>query len=366
MDKVPIEYVYLNFLNLSIPRNGGMFPRLFKKKLARKMIKKIESLTLHGPLNHLNIIREEIILFMQKEFARVSDVDPALFILDLDDQIIIVNMIIQISNEIRENGFRPIFHTNLSGCKMSSIVPQKSFMRRHIPIPRVILHSLLHNSGLFRDLPIKQHFLANDEAAAIYYWNLFDFTRLGIIDFNDFMGRGRKPGRKFSFFISTDGYALSFMFQRPVVIIGPEVKPQGIVDLPGDETWYVDPGQKCCFVAMKGISTEQNPEQIMKFSSKEYYYLAGINAINEAKHNLKRDNLLNPNIPIDQKIQLIESELPTNKTMNVGRYAVYATRALAIYPLMTAYYNQRFNKWKMYAYSGKQRSISQVIVLFNR
>ena len=77
------------------------------------------------------------------------------------------------------------------------------------------------------------------DAAARWYWDTFDFTRMQFQTFEQFRGQMKC----FDFLLVSDGYAFTAHFTKPEFEPGVELRPQDMDDLPGDAVWSVDPGQ---------------------------------------------------------------------------------------------------------------------------
>jgi len=214
------------------------------------------------------------------------------------------------------------------------------------------MHSLLSRSG-YRPLPSQRIFLNDDEAAAAIYWDVFNFRRMNFESLQEFRGQRRC----FDFRLDSDGYAFSAHFTRPAFEPGDEIKPQHIKPMEGDVTYFVDPGQKMSFTAMKGLGNVNDPSQIIKLSTKEYYSMAGLNRTSKKRLDRKMKNFAR--VGAANSVQRIESDMPTIKSVNEARILGHLGYVATHYDRLVAFYDERFNKWKFVNYRGKQRATSE-------
>ncbi len=159
----------------------------------------------------------------------------------------------------------------------------------------------------------------NDELAALWFWSVLDFTRMGFDSVEEFRGIRRCFGLQIYF----DGYAFTAQFTWPLFPPGAEIRPQDVGVIDRDETFYVDPGRSQYFTAMKGISGPGNPTLIMKLSNGEYKHMASIKLLEKARHGLKVENFAPLILLPEFKVQSIESLNPSKKTMQRDRYLEY-------------------------------------------
>ena len=96
------------------------------------------------------------------------------FLLDDDDIVYIRNLVMKTSRKIRTGNFFPKRINAVPNCQMNAIVPGHSFMQRHISINRDEFRSLLAQVR-FANVPTQEAFRHDDELAARWYWNVFDF-----------------------------------------------------------------------------------------------------------------------------------------------------------------------------------------------
>jgi hypothetical protein len=239
---------------------------------------------------------------------------------------------------------------------MNSIVPAHSVMKRHILIDRDTFRSILVSTGL-TDVPNQRQFRADDENAAIFYWQVFDFTRMGLANFEEFRGQFRC----FDFILQSDGHAFSAQFTRPKFEPGVEIHPQNIDTREDDVYYFVDPGRSITFTAMKGLSSEVQPAPIIKLSTKEYYHLAGFNRVRAKKHYCKAKNHRRHQGDLQDSIISIESNMPTTKTMSMERLEEALLYIASVYGKLVDFYDSRYNVWKFQNYVGKQKALSEVL-----
>jgi len=212
-----------------------------------------------------------------------------------NDQDYIRKLIIKTARKIRLNAFNPKCRVATPDCKLYRMTPLKSFIRPHIHIDLQTFHSLLYNCGF--GPPTQTDFRDHPPEAATWYWNVFDFKKMGIPNFEHFFP-GHPPQNKcFEFSLHTDGVALTAHFSKPLLQEAPPLHPQGIHDLPGDTTWFVDPGQINSFTAMEGLSgIAGGATRLLKFSTAEFYEISGFNRTAESRHEQKRNDWLNPEV----------------------------------------------------------------------
>ena len=204
-------------------------------------------------------------------------------------------------------------------------------------------------------MPTSHEFRNDDELAALWFWSILDFTRMGFDSLEEFGVR-----RCFDFKLYSDGFAFTAQFTRPLYLPGAGIRPQDVGVFDRDETFYVDPGRSQCFTAMKGISGPDNPTLIMKLSNIEYKHMASIKLVERARHGLKVENFAPLVLLPEFKVQLIESNMPSKKTMHQDRYLEYMEYVWDHCFLLTDFYDQRFNKFKFWSYCGRQRALSEV------
>ena len=272
---VPMQFLMLEFratLDKGIRREN--FPDFFLPKLSRKVKKIIEN-NLQTDEASLNITINST---LNKEFNRIDyDLPASPMVLSGADQVTIRNLIHAIIADIVANNFYPTIRYGVRDAKMSSLVPQHTLMRRHIPITRYMFWWLLRESG-FVNLPFAEDFKTNDNLALPFYWNTFNFTRMKF----DNMDQLRDNLNRFDFKIYSDGHAFTAQFTRPVFLAVAEPRPQDFHDpvnqLEGDKLIYVDPGKNNRFTAMQGISMPgvpipgipaYNPAPIFKYKEWE-------------------------------------------------------------------------------------------------
>jgi hypothetical protein len=172
-------------------------------------------------------------------------------------------------------------------------------MLRHIVINRDSFLALLR-CARYNGLPTRDEFRANNDLAAEWYWQVFDFSRMGFRSFQEFYGPGAS-NKCFDFIISTDGFSFTAHFTRPTYGPGEELRPQEVPHLQGDKVFFVDPGRSIAFTAMEGLSGYDfpppfpapapapvpAPASMIKVSTREYYEMAGFNRFRQKRHLLK-------------------------------------------------------------------------------
>jgi hypothetical protein len=118
------------------------------------------------------------------------------FVISAENQVLIIGVIMNITKQIRKGRFQPLIRFGAAGAIMSSLVPHHSFMRRHIPISRKTFRSLLFHSG-YANVPYNVDFRNNDKLAALWFWSVLDFTRMGFDSLEEFRGIERCFDLKF-------------------------------------------------------------------------------------------------------------------------------------------------------------------------
>ena len=135
--------------------------------------------------------------------------------------------------------------------------------------------------------------------------------------------------------ITTDVYAISFMFKKTVSIQDKYKRepktPKNSVDIVDDaEIWAVDPGISTIFTAVD--STEH--ERVRTTSLEEYYHLCGYNLATRRRKEHQECHL--------DEFKYI-GELPTLKTANLTSFLLAASTRLQNYQRIHNYYCQ--DKW---------------------
>ncbi|KAG1175000.1 hypothetical protein G6F70_000727 [Rhizopus microsporus] len=138
--------------------------------------------------------------------------------------------------------------------------------------------------------------------------------------------------KKFANVITTDGYAVSFMFKKTVSIQDEPKRepktPKDFADIIDDaEIWAVDPGISTIFTAVD--STEH--ERIRIISLEEYYHLCGYNLATRRRKEHQECHL--------DEFKYI-GELPTLKTANLTSFLLAASTRLQNYQRIHNYYCQ--------------------------
>ncbi|CEG76575.1 hypothetical protein RMATCC62417_11459 [Rhizopus microsporus] len=191
----------------------------------------------------------------------------------------------------------------------------------------------------------------NDNELALWYFNVFDFSKIGYKILDSLTSRPKK----FANVIITDGYAVSFMFKKTVAIQDEprrELKtPKDFADIVDNaEIWAVDPGISTIFTEVD--STEH--ERTRATSLEEYYHLCGYNLATRRRKEHQECHL--------DKFKYI-SELPTLKTANLTSFLLAASIRLQNYQRIYNYYCQ--DKWsqklKLKTYINKQKGTQEIV-----
>jgi hypothetical protein len=131
-----------------------------------------------------------------KDSRKLKELEVAMSGTHSLDKIWICSQSLVISSFLN-GAFMPNVMSGPLDCQLSVMVPQKSFIRRHITINRDDFRSLLSKSG-FPGVPTVA-FRNNDVLAAGWYWRLLDFRRMGFGSLEVFLGQRRC----FGFLINT-------------------------------------------------------------------------------------------------------------------------------------------------------------------
>ncbi|CEJ00390.1 hypothetical protein RMCBS344292_14446 [Rhizopus microsporus] len=161
--------------------------------------------------------------------------------------------------------------------------------------------------------------------------------------------------KKFANVITTDGYAVCFMFKKTISIQDEprrELKtPKDFADIADDaEIWAVDPDISTIFIAVD--STKH--ERVRTTSLEEYYHLCGYNLATRRQKE-------------HQECYLVEfkyiSELPTLKTANLTSFLLAVSTRIQNYQRIHNYYCQ--DKWsqklKFKTYINKQKETQEIV-----
>ncbi|KAL4211882.1 hypothetical protein AB4K20DRAFT_1958851 [Rhizopus microsporus] len=161
--------------------------------------------------------------------------------------------------------------------------------------------------------------------------------------------------KEFANVITTDVYAISFMFKKTVSIQDKYKRepktPKNSVDIVDDaEIWAVDPGISTIFTAVD--STEH--ERVRTTSLEEYYHLCGYNLATRRRKEHQECHL--------DEFKYI-GELPTLKTANLTSFLLAASTRLQNYQRIHNYYCQ--DKWsqklKFKTYINKQKGTQEIV-----
>jgi hypothetical protein len=337
---------------------GEAFPYAFTKQLVKAVKLALKSLV-ETPGHFFNAppVMEQ---FLRNCFSRVDSEGQA--ILTPEDQQYLQRLIFKTSVKILNGDFNPKVMSGPLDCQLTTLVPQKSFIRRHIPINRDDFRSLLVKCG-FVGVPAQADWRADDNLAASWYFRVLDFGRMRFGTLDEFLGQRRC----FAFLVNTDGHSYTAHFTRPVYERGEDLCPQNITPMDGDQHIFVDPGRRNTFTAMHGLSSAANPAPITTLSTGEYYHICGFNNTAEKRHQKKVADfndlrfLLEPHLRPVTSIQGIESNLPSPKTTNTNHFITHLRSLSGSFAILLSYYDNDFNKWNRWNYCGRQKGISEVI-----
>ncbi|KAI8393975.1 uncharacterized protein BYT42DRAFT_477292, partial [Radiomyces spectabilis] len=160
--------------------------------------------------------------------------------------------------------------------------------------------------------------------------------------------------------VRTDGYAIDFVFARRKYEALPNLtmddfttdKLQGTFQL-----WGADPGMTEVFVASDGH--DENPHQVRKFSTDEFYTVAGFKKTNSKVLNLKRRITI-----LAQSVQEVESGLSGRKTSDKAIFIEHLRNWLPTLHLLLNFYDERFCALRFLNYIGKQRAEAEIVDIF--
>jgi hypothetical protein len=215
----PINNVPNGFLNevyrrtLSKGVRNEIFPKTFMSTLVKKSIELIMFFVGLDERMDEQRAADLIATHLANQFSRrdydwqilvVNGEQIVPFVISAENQVLIIGVIMNITKQIRKGRFQPLIRFGAAGAIMSSLVPHHSFMRRHIPISRKTFRSLLFHSG-YANVPYNVDFRNNDKLAALWFWSVLDFTRMGFDSLEEFRG----IRTCFDLKLYSDGYASS-------------------------------------------------------------------------------------------------------------------------------------------------------------
>ncbi|CEJ01632.1 hypothetical protein RMCBS344292_15655 [Rhizopus microsporus] len=227
---------------------------------------------------------------------------------------------------IQDKTFMPLKYTDSRGSRYFSLLPLYKIDSKSIQIDAQSFWKLAKQC----DNNIKSG-QKNDNDLTLWYFNVFDFSKIGYKTLESLTSRSKE----FANVITTDGYAVSFMFKKTVSIQGEYKRepktPKNFVDIVDDaEIWAVDLGISTIFTAVD--STEH--ERVRTTSLEEYYHLCGYNLATRRRKEHQECHL--------EEFKYI-SELPTLKTANLTSFLLAASTRLQNYQRIHNYYCQ--DKW---------------------
>jgi hypothetical protein len=235
--------------------------------------------------------------------------------------------------------------------KRFDILPIYSFQTRHITIDTTALFFIL----------TKDPFLDMKE-----YTDLINFRKNGKEIWERFfkVKQFETKNRIFTRTIMTDGHVVSILLKKPNTFVEKIVKndvdeyagldkellPESVykygrIDLTKTRIVGVDPGRRDLFTS---IDEKGN---VMKCSTKEYYYLAGFN-----KRRLDRERKLKRS-----EVQNIQTNLPSSRTSDLNQFKFYMMYVFTYYEDLFGFYEKKFfRRSRFNNYSGKQRTIKKL------
>lgn len=162
----------------------------------------------------------------------------------------------------------------------------------------------------------------------------------------------------FTNMVRTDGYAIDF------ILAGPRNQD---ANLPGLELsdftqeelnenfclWGVDPGQVNIFTASDGHGDD--PHQVRKYSTAEYYTRAGFKQSNKVILESKNG---------DEQFLRAERDITTYKTANMDTFILYIHSVLNNIDILSRFYGDRFTSLRFLNYIGRQRADAEMVNIF--
>ncbi|CEI88061.1 hypothetical protein RMCBS344292_02462 [Rhizopus microsporus] len=236
------------------------------------------------------------------------------------------NKTLEITSKIQDKTFMSLKYTDPRGSRYFSLPPLYKIDSKSVQIDAQAFWRLAKQC----DNKIKPG-QKNDNDLTLWYFNVFDFSKVGYKTLESLTSRSKK----FANVITTDGYAVSFMFKKTVSIQDEPRKesktPKDSADIVDDaEIWAVDPGISTVFTAVD--STEH--ERVRTTSLEEYYHLCGYNLATRKRKEYQECHL-------DES--KYNSELSTLKTVNLISFLLATSTRLQNYQRIHNYYYQ--DKW---------------------
>ncbi|KAG2208537.1 hypothetical protein INT47_010233 [Mucor saturninus] len=233
-----------------------------------------------------------------------------------------------------------------------SLFPNPSLHWRFIKIDSQNL------SGIFPDA--KQNKQPNESSfdhQQRCFYQMFDFKRLGIQNYENLQALPEQKERMFLNGLYTDGYTCRVLFARKVLPSPPEEKIRlELDDLSSEEVnkhfrpCTVDPGRQDPFVSYHGGS------DIRRLSSSEYYNMGG--NVTRMKEQQKHKHRLG--------IEKIETDIPSPKTASAEQFVSYITYMSQHMNTLFDFYDFETAQVKWLNYLSSQKAIQESVnILIN-
>ncbi|CEJ01724.1 hypothetical protein RMCBS344292_15745 [Rhizopus microsporus] len=261
--------------------------------------------------------------------------------IDKKDINAVQNFIKTVQTRIQDKTFIPLKYTEPRGSRYFSLLPLHKIDSKSIQIDAQAFWRLAKQC----DNKIKPGQKCDNDLTLLYF-NVFDFSKIGYKTLESLTSCSKKFTHVclhvFSFslnkcchcrnVITTDGYAISFMFKKtPSIQDEPRREPKtpkdfaDIVD--NAEIWAVDPGISAIFTAVDSTEHKRVRTTILE----EHYHLCGYNLATRRQKEHQECHL--------DEFKYI-SELPTLKTANLTSFLLAASTRLQNYQRIHNYYCQ--------------------------
>lgn len=203
-----------------------------------------------------------------------------------EEKVAIDEFVARTRNEIVQQQFRPEQYTDPRGARLFTLLPVYSLQNRYIQLNLTAL------SKIIRTTRIRTR-VQPDETMNDLCWELFNMQHIRFSERNQLEGKPDSD-KSFTGAIRTDGIALEFICERPVLAAEIPLTPTEIaerIDLNTATIWGLDPGLHDIFVAsdgaVAGVEDVAQRHRIRKTSTAEYYQLAGFKSatIKRTKHD---------------------------------------------------------------------------------
>lgn len=158
--------------------------------------------------------------------------------------------------------------------------------------------------------------------------------------------------------VRTDGYGLDFLVAQTVSQTS-DLPDLDLTDFTEDELntkfklWGADPGQKTIFTASDGH--DNNPHQVRKYSTAEYYTRAGFTRTNKRLEQWKQQ---------DELYLRAERNLLSSKTANIVTFNLYIASVLNNLDHLLRHNNDLFTSTRFLNYIGKKRADAEMANIF--